>query len=98
MPDRDAREAGEHEARFGPDALARIRAMSGVIAQQLRGCTKRELEVLICYYIKGQSEEKVLAQTGFSREEFGRLRRRLRGALLSTGPDKPPRANAAAAG
>ena len=86
------------QPEFGPEAHASIQAMSKLLAQQLRGCSRRELEMLTRYYANGQEEETVLREMGASAEEFARLRLRLRRSAMPETPREPPRAKTAAAG
>ncbi len=72
--------------------------MAKLLQQQLRGCSRRELEMLIRYYANGQDEATVLRQMGASAEEFARLRRRLRHSVMPETPREPPRVKTASAG
>ncbi len=81
-------------AAFGPAAHDRVVSMSRRLAVLLAGCSKRELEMLIRYYVHGQDERSVMAAMGCSRSEFACLRARLREQTVS---QRRPKARGAAA-
>ena len=56
----------------------RIQAKAYKLKRVLRDCEKRELEMLIRYYVNGQDIHQVSESMGATDEEFLRLARRLR--------------------
>lgn len=80
---------------FGAVSHERIAAKSNALSHVLKHCSKRELEMLIRYYVNGEEESHVLADMDASAEEFARLRASLRKRV---GSETPPRARSAAAG
>ena len=82
-------------AEAGP-AHARIQAKAKVLERALRGCGRRELEMLIRYYVNGQESEQALDSTGATEEEFSLLRRRLRRLVATEKGKQPPKFKTAA--
>ena len=80
---------------FGPEARARVQARTAMLATSFKGCTKRELEMLIRYYVSGEDEQAVLARFGATQAEFQQLRAKLRKSAVPAGP-QPPRVKVAA--
>ena len=81
--------------RIGPGAHARIQQRAREIRSLLDGCNRRDLELLIRYYVHGQDEQQVLESTGATAEEFARLRLLIRKKATS---EYRTRSKAASAG
>ena len=75
----------------------RIQAKAKVLRKALKGCSKRDLEMLIRYHVNGQDMQQVLDSVGGSKEDFTQLQSRLRQLVSKEGGD-PHLASEAAAG
>jgi hypothetical protein len=83
---------------FGADAHQRVQIKANALASRLRHCSKRELEMLVRYYVHGQDEVEVRSVMRATAEEFAGLRARMRLAAGSAKSGEPPRTKAATAG
>ena len=80
-----------------PSRSPRIQEKAAELSARLKHCTKRELEMLIRYYVNGQDEQTVLSHMGATREEFACLRGKLRKSVMPERPVTPPKARSAMA-
>lgn len=80
----------------GQPSHTRVQLKAEQLKQVLAGCSKREIEMLIRYYVNGESLEAVTATMGVTREEFLLLKWRLRRAASSESGKKPAARHASA--
>ena len=73
---------------FGSAAHHRIANKSKLLSGMVDRCSKRELEMLIRYYIHGQDEQQVIREMECSAEEFERLRVKMRSSVIPQDPLK----------
>jgi len=98
MQERHNPRDGAPGGRFGPDAHQRIQAKSAFLAGYLSHCSKRELDMLVRFYIHGQDEDRVAAEMRATPEEFASLRARLRAYAADRFRNRSSKASAASAG
>ena len=77
---------------------AGIQTKAKVLQQALRGCSKREMEMLIRYYVHGQDARQVLDSMGATEEEFAKAKWRLRRLAMAETRGRQPKTKAASAG
>lgn len=80
--------------RFDPDSARRIQERAGILADQLRACSKTDLEMLIRFYLRSEDEHSIAASMKVDPRRLRELRSRMRGALQ--GPNARVRAAGAA--
>jgi len=85
----------EDSRSFAKNPTPRIQSKAAELSGRLKHCTKRELEMLIRYYMNGQDEKTMLLHMGVTPEEFRQLRSKLRKSILSERPAQLPRARSA---
>ena len=73
----------------GQPSHARVQLRSDRLKRALEGCSKREIEMLIRYYVNGESLDGVTATMDVTAEEFLSLKWRLRRAASSETGKKP---------
>jgi hypothetical protein len=79
---------------FGSAAHHRIAHKSKILSRMVNRCSKRELEMLIRYYIRGQDEQRVITEMGCTAEEFEKLRVKMRRSVIQSDPPKRRAASA----
>ncbi len=79
---------------FGSAAHHRIAHKSKLLSRMINRCSKRELEMLIRYYVHGQDEQRVINEMGCTAEEFEQLRIRMRRSVIPPDPLKSRTATA----
>jgi hypothetical protein len=77
---------------------ASIQAKAKLLEKAIHGCSKREMEMLIRYYVHGQDTQQVLDSMGATEEEFTKLKWRLRRLATAEMRGLRPKTRAAAAG
>lgn len=80
-----------------PNRSPRIQEKAAELSARLKYCTKRELEMLIRYYVNGQDEQTVLSHMGATQEEFACLRGKLRKSVMPERPVTPSKARSVTA-
>jgi hypothetical protein len=72
------------------DADGAVEAQARILAQELRHYSKRDREMLLRYYVRGQDVRQILQDMGVTESEFLMAKARLKAATTSAGTRKPP--------